>query len=81
MSSLTYQVVVVSMEMPHFAAGLGLASEFKKRPGAPYTIAISTAADQLRMESSAGSFDEILMKPVTVSALMQAMETALGQRD
>lgn len=81
MSSLTYQVVVVSMEMPHFAAGLGLASECKKRPGAPYTIAISTAADQLRMESSAGSFDEILMKPVTVSALMQAMETALGQRD
>lgn len=81
MSSLTYQVVVVSMEMPHFAAGLGLASECKKRPGSPYTIAISTAADQLRMESSAGSFDEILMKPVTVSALMQAMETALGQRD
>lgn len=81
MSSLTYQVVVVSMEMPHFAAGLDLASECKKRPGAPYTIAISTAADQLRMESSAGSFDEILMKPVTVSALMQAMETALGQRD
>lgn len=81
MSSLTYQVVVVSMEMPHFAAGLDLASECKKRPGSPYTIAISTAADQLRMESSAGSFDEILMKPVTVSALMQAMETALGQRD
>lgn len=79
LSSLRYQAVVVSMDVSDLLSGIELASECKQRTDAPYTVAITTSADQLREQRLAVNFDEILTRPTTIDKLMHVMDMAFRQ--